>query len=109
MASGKKIEKLEKRDIRCLRCKGRMISEKFYDAGNTFFGWHCVICGEILDPIILLHRLNKDVGLQIPEQEKEVRHMLKKYLQGKTKEVKEKEQGKELGFGRSAKDESILN
>ena len=109
MATGKKIEELRKKDVRCLRCGGMMISEKFYDISNTFFGWRCVICGEILDPVILLHRLSQDADLQIPEEENEVRHMLKKYLQANTKELKGKEQRKELGFGRSAKEESRLN
>ena len=109
MATGKRIGKLVKTGVRCLRCGGRMIFEKFYDINNTFFAWHCVICGEILDPVILLHRISQDAGLQIPEEEKEVRHMLKKYLQAKTKELKGKEQRKELGFGHSAKDASILN
>ena len=86
-----------------------MICERFFGVNNSFFGWHCVICGEILDPVILLHRLSQDAGLQIPEEEKEVMHMLKKYLQTKTKELKGKKQGRELGFSRSAKDESRLN
>ncbi len=109
MATGKKFEKLGKNDVRCLRCGGKMISEKFYGVSNTFFGWRCVICGEILDPVILLHRLSQNADLQIPEEENEVRYMLKKYLQAKTKEQKGKEQRKELGFGRSAKEESRLN
>jgi hypothetical protein len=109
MATGKRIGKSGKTGMRCLRCGGKMIFEKFYDVDNTFFGWHCVICGEILDPVILLHRLSQDAGLQIPEEEKEVMHMLKKYLQAKTKELKGKEKGNELGFGRLAQDESRLN
>ena len=94
MATGKKIENLGKTDMRCLRCGDRMIFEKFYDVSNTFFGWHCVICGEILDPVILLHRLSQDAGLQIPEEEKEVMNMLKKYLQPKPKEQKRKSEGR---------------
>ena len=109
MAIGKRIGKLGKTGMRCLRCGGKMIFEKFYDIDNTFFGWHCVICGEILDPVILLHRLSQDASLQIPEEEKEVMHMLKKYLQAKTKGLKGKKQGKELDFGRLAQDESRLN
>ena len=88
MATGKRIGKLGKTGMKCQRCGGKMIFEKFYDIDNTFFGWHCVICGEILDPVILLHRLSHDAGLQIPEEEKEVMHMLKKYIQAKTKELK---------------------
>jgi len=108
MATGKRIDNLEK-DIRCPRCRSKMIFEKFYGESNTFFGWHCVICGEILDPVILLHRLSRDAGLQIPEEEKEVMQMLKKYLQAETKEPRRKKQGRDLGFGRSANNESRLN
>jgi len=69
----------------CHRCGGRMIFEKFYDVSNIFFGWHCVICGEILDPVILLHRLSRNADLQIPEGEEKVRLLLKKYLKSKSK------------------------
>jgi hypothetical protein len=48
-----------------------MIIEKFYDVNNVFWGWHCVICGEIVDPVILLHRLSQDADLKIPENENE--------------------------------------
>ena len=85
MASGKKI----KNAMRCQRCGGRMIFEKFYDVNNVFFGWHCVICGDILDPVILLHRLSQDADLAIPEGEEEVIHLLKKYLQAKPKKYEE--------------------
>jgi len=112
MATGKRIGKfgkLRKAGMRCQRCGGKMIFEKFYDVDNTFFGWHCVICGDILDPVILLHRLSQDAGLQIPEEEKKVMLMLKKYLRAKPKELKGKKQGKELGLGRLVQDESRLN
>jgi len=72
----------------CQRCGGRMIFEKFYDVNSVFFGWHCVICGEILDAVILLHRLSQDADLRIPEEEQEVMHLLKKYLHAKPKELK---------------------
>lgn len=79
---GKKI------GMTCQRCGGRMIFEKFYDVNSVFFGWHCVICGEILDAVILLHRLSQDADLRIPEEEQQVMHLLKKYLQAKPKELK---------------------
>ena len=47
------ITNKEKDITRCQRCGGKMIFEKFYDVNSVFFGWHCVICGEILDPVIL--------------------------------------------------------
>jgi len=71
--------------LSCQRCGGRMIFEKFYDVSNIFFGWHCVICGEILDPVILLHRLSQNADLQIPEEEENVMLLLKKYIQSKPK------------------------
>ena len=73
----------------CHRCGGRIISEKFYDISSIFIGWHCVICGEILDPVILLHRLSKNANLAIPEGEENVMHLLKKYLQEKPRKMAE--------------------
>src|SRR5512137_1079504 len=81
--------------IHCQRCGGKMIFEKFYDVSNVFFGWHCVICGEILDPVILLHRLSQDADIRIPEEEEEVMILIKKYLNGKGKESKGGSKGKE--------------
>ena len=81
-------EKEKKTGMTCQRCGGRMNFEKFYDVNNVFFAWHCVICGEILDAVILLHRLSQDADLRIPEEEQEVMHLLKKYLHAKPKELK---------------------
>ncbi len=69
----------------CQRCGGRMIFEKFYDVNNIFFGWHCVICGEILDPVILLHRLSQNADIKIPDGEENVMNLLMEYMQGKPK------------------------
>ena len=33
-----------------------MIYDKFYGAREQFWGWKCVICGEIVDPVILENR-----------------------------------------------------
>ncbi len=84
MSTAKQVEKKKEKKkslISCQRCGGRMIFEKFYDVNNIFFGWHCVMCGEILDPVILLHRLSQDADLQIPEGEEQVMQMLKRYFQ----------------------------
>ena len=90
------VKREEKRPsvVSCQRCGGRMIFEKFYDVNNIFYGWHCVMCGEILDPVILLHRLSQDADLQIPEGEEQVMQLLKKYFQSgslptrKTQDIK---------------------
>lgn len=109
MAARNKIKEMKKEAMHCQRCGGRMIFEKFYDVNNVFFGWHCVICGEILDPVILLHRLTQDADLRIPEEEEELMIMVKKYLQMKPKEFKNKEKGKEDLYLRSIKEGSRAN
>ena len=78
-------KEVSEKKIHCQRCGGKMIFEKFYDVNNIFFGWHCVICGEILDPVILLHRLSQNADLQIPEGQQEILHLLKKYMESKPK------------------------
>ncbi len=47
--------------MECPRCTGMMVAERFEDlqddTGNLFFdGWHCLVCGEILDPLIAHNR-----------------------------------------------------
>jgi len=42
--------------MECHRCKGFMVQEKFYGPGDPFWAWKCVICGEIIDPLILDNR-----------------------------------------------------
>jgi hypothetical protein len=71
----------------CHRCGGRMIFEKYYDVNSIFYGWHCVMCGEIIDPVILLHRLSQDANLEIPEGKEKVFYLLKQYLDSKPGKV----------------------
>ena len=45
----------------CPRCHNLMVEETFVDlqvspSVSSFTGWRCMICGEILDPIILQNR-----------------------------------------------------
>jgi hypothetical protein len=42
--------------MRCPRCKGIMAQQKFYGLGEFFWGWKCMCCGEIIDPVILENR-----------------------------------------------------
>jgi hypothetical protein len=35
--------------MKCCRCGGMMVSEKFYDHAEHFFGWRCICCGDIVD------------------------------------------------------------
>lgn len=75
----------ERFDIRCQRCRGLMVFEKFYGQSTSFYGWHCVLCGEILDPVILLHRISHDANIVIPEGEEAILSLIKKYLTDKPK------------------------
>jgi len=49
----------------CLRCRSKMIHEKSFSLGRFLYEWHCLICGEIFDPIIVLNRLNQHANTPI--------------------------------------------
>lgn len=45
----------------CSRCHGLMVPIRLEDAESTtapdpIEGWHCLLCGEVIDPVILAHR-----------------------------------------------------
>ena len=45
----------------CTRCSGQMKSEFFMDRAEraipwSYEGWRCVLCGEVVDPVILMNR-----------------------------------------------------
>jgi len=42
--------------MKCLRCGGFMVYEEYYNPQETVLGMKCLICGEIIDPIILENR-----------------------------------------------------
>ena len=48
--------------MRCPRCDGLMVHEKFEDLGglasgdHEYAGWRCINCGAIVDPLIAAHR-----------------------------------------------------
>jgi len=48
--------------MECPRCKGTMVMDMFEDIADDtgaihFSGWRCLMCGEILDPVISANRL----------------------------------------------------
>jgi hypothetical protein len=47
---------------RCSRCGGMMIYESFFCTDEQFTGLKCVICGEVIDPVILQNRLLMRAG-----------------------------------------------
>ena len=83
--SAKAKSNYRKDGINCQRCGGRMVFQKFYGEENVFFGWHCFTCGEILDPVILLHRLSQNASIAIPENEEEIMSLIKKCISSKPK------------------------
>ena len=48
--------------MRCARCNGLMVREKFEDLGglgsgdHEYAGWRCINCGAIVDPLRAEHR-----------------------------------------------------
>lgn len=42
--------------MKCHRCSGMMIHEKFYGSEEHFWGWKCIYCGEVCDEIVLENR-----------------------------------------------------
>ena len=57
---------------KCFRCNGAVIYDKFYGPYDHFWGWKCLMCGEIIDPVILANRqlMRTGQGINIPEREK---------------------------------------
>jgi hypothetical protein len=50
--------------MECTRCHGTMAQEVFEDlrddTGSIYFsGWRCLTCGEIIDPVIAAHRIER--------------------------------------------------
>ena len=41
---------------KCHRCGGAVAYDKFYGHYEQFWGWICLMCGEIVDPVILANR-----------------------------------------------------
>jgi len=49
--------------MKCHRCGSVMVYERFYDSHEHFSGWRCILCGEIIDQVILENR-QANVGNQ---------------------------------------------
>jgi hypothetical protein len=46
------------------------------------------MCGDILDGVILLHRLSQDASLVIPGGEEELISLVRKYINARSKKMK---------------------
>ncbi len=42
--------------MKCLRCRAAMVYDKFHGSQEQFCEWKCLICGEIVEPVILENR-----------------------------------------------------
>ncbi len=42
--------------MRCLRCGGAMVFERFQATMEIFYAWRCVNCGEIMDTVVAKNR-----------------------------------------------------
>jgi hypothetical protein len=42
--------------MKCHRCGSVMVYERFYGPHEHFSGWRCVLCGDIIDQVILENR-----------------------------------------------------
>lgn len=49
--------------MNCLRCNSPMYLDQYDDMldtpGQVFTGMHCLMCGDIVDPVILKHRRDR--------------------------------------------------
>lgn len=53
--------------MRCTRCNGCMVVDDFIDMQESFHpmwlrGWRCLACGNVVDPLILRHRMIQEAG-----------------------------------------------
>ena len=76
--------------MNCLRCHGLMVSTRLEEAtgatsGESFSGWKCLLCGEVIDSVIAANRLG--------HLEPRSSHARLPYatLMGKTRRLKRKE------------------
>jgi hypothetical protein len=56
--------------MKCHRCDSVMVYERFYGLDEQFSGWRCVLCGEIIDQVILENR-QTGTGRQTRERRRE--------------------------------------
>lgn len=46
--------------MKCHRCNGSMIYEKFQTEEGDFYAWRCIVCGEVIDEVILKNRYARE-------------------------------------------------
>jgi len=72
--------------MQCARCHGFMVADNLIDMLESSIpmwmnGWRCVSCGNIVDPLILRHRMVQQAGavrlLEMEAAMPQLRHALK--------------------------------
>jgi len=53
----------------CTRCGGFIIPEAFRDIGLSSLGWRCLLCGEIVDGVILKNRTSPLIPSPMDEEQ----------------------------------------
>ncbi len=51
--------------MHCPRCRCKMIHEKSFSLGRFLYIWHCLICGEVYDPVIVINRLRQQANTPV--------------------------------------------
>jgi hypothetical protein len=53
--------------MRCTKCNGFMVVDDLIDMRESYHpmwmrGWRCVACGNVVDPLIVRHRMIQEAG-----------------------------------------------
>jgi hypothetical protein len=53
--------------MRCTKCNGFMVVDDLIDMRESYHpmwmrGWRCVACGNVIDPLIVRHRMVQEAG-----------------------------------------------
>ena len=51
--------------MKCHRCNGYMVYEQFDSEEGEFVGWRCIVCGDIVDEVILRNRFGTRRNTQV--------------------------------------------
>jgi len=73
----------------CTRCGGFIIPEAFRDIDSYSVGWHCLLCGEIVDHVILQNRARPLVPSPIDDDSTEWQYSENEYELGAMTEAVE--------------------
>jgi hypothetical protein len=72
---------------KCPRCRGTVVYDTFYYSHEQFWGWRCLICGEIVDPVILENRqlMRSGQGIIVPRVRRKKKIWTSLLIQAATK------------------------